>query len=119
MFPTGRPGVGLLLVRVSLGVLLIHGVAGRTAELGSVWFLVLAAALAVILCLGLLTPPVTALCIALELMTFYTAGASLETVNVCAIIDSIAVALLGPGGYSLDAKLFGRRQVVLPMVEGG
>ena len=29
------------------------------------------------------------------------------------IVDTAALGLLGPGGYSLDARLFGRRRVVL------
>ena len=30
------------------------------------------------------------------------------------IVISIAVALLGPGAFSLDARMFGRREILLP-----
>lgn len=30
------------------------------------------------------------------------------------IITAIALALLGPGAYSLDGRLFGRREIVIP-----
>lgn len=30
------------------------------------------------------------------------------------IIDSTAVVFLGPGAYSVDARLFGRREIVIP-----
>jgi len=30
-----------------------------------------------------------------------------------AIVDTAALGLLGPGGYSLDLRMFGRRRVVL------
>ncbi len=33
-------------------------------------------------------------------------------VNV--IVISIAIALLGPGAYSLDARMFGRREISIP-----
>jgi hypothetical protein len=113
MFPIGRPGVGLFLVRLSLGCLLMHSVSGRTVPLGSYWFLGMATSLAVALILGIVTPLITVLCIVLELWTLVIAGGGLESVNICALIDAVAVALLGPGGYSLDAKLFGRRHVVI------
>jgi uncharacterized membrane protein YphA (DoxX/SURF4 family) len=29
-------------------------------------------------------------------------------------LTAVAVALLGPGAYSLDARLFGRREIVIP-----
>ena len=29
-------------------------------------------------------------------------------------ISAIAVALLGPGAFSLDARLFGRREIIIP-----
>ena len=30
------------------------------------------------------------------------------------IVMAIAIVLLGPGAYSLDARLFGRREIVIP-----
>jgi hypothetical protein len=27
---------------------------------------------------------------------------------------ALAVALIGPGAYSLDARLFGRREIIIP-----
>ncbi len=32
---------------------------------------------------------------------------------VFSIVDTAALGLLGPGGYSLDARIFGRRRVIL------
>jgi uncharacterized membrane protein YphA (DoxX/SURF4 family) len=34
------------------------------------------------------------------------------------IVMAAAVALVGPGGYSLDARLFGRREIVVPRAAG-
>jgi hypothetical protein len=100
-------------MRVALAVMLMDGVAGRLLHLGSIWFFVAPAVVASALCLGFLTPVVAALTVLLEVATWATAGGAIEAVHVCAVLDAIALALLGPGSYSLDAKFFGRRQIVL------
>jgi len=30
------------------------------------------------------------------------------------VVLSIAIALLGPGAFSLDARMFGRREIIIP-----
>jgi uncharacterized membrane protein YphA (DoxX/SURF4 family) len=32
---------------------------------------------------------------------------------VLVVADAVAIALLGPGAYSLDARLFGRREIFI------
>lgn len=113
MFPAERPGFALLLMRVALAVMLMDGVARPFMHLGSLWFLLAPAAVAVALCLGFLTPVVSALCVLLELTAWSSSGAALGAVHVCAVLVAVALAMLGPGAYSLDARLFGRRQVIL------
>jgi uncharacterized membrane protein YphA (DoxX/SURF4 family) len=34
--------------------------------------------------------------------------------TVLVIVDAVALAALGPGAYSVDAYLFGRREIVMP-----
>ncbi|MBC7990412.1 MAG: hypothetical protein H7Y19_12630 [Luteimonas sp.] len=114
MFPTGRPGVALLLVRIALGLMLMDGVSVRLLQLGSIWFLAAPALVALSLGVGFLTPVAAGLCILLELTTLVTAGGPIEAVHVCALLDAVAIGLLGPGAYSVDVRLFGRRLVVLP-----
>lgn len=94
--------------------MLIEGVSGRLLGLGSPWYLLAPGAVAVSLCLGFLTPIVAGLTIVLELATWATAGGPVSAVHVCAVLNAISMVLLGPGGYSLDAKLFGRRQIFFP-----
>jgi hypothetical protein len=114
MFPTGGPGVALLLLRISLGMLLLHGVLESLSKLDSHWVLVAPWAVAVGLGVGLGTPVFAVLTIVIEVSTFLAGGGSLTPLHVCAILDAIALTLLGPGGYSLDAKFFGRRRIVFP-----
>jgi hypothetical protein len=41
-------------------------------------------------------------------------GADALVVTLVPAIDALALALLGPGAYSLDSRRYGRRVVVLP-----
>lgn len=65
------------------------------------------------LCLGVLAPLFALAAIALELVVWLGLGTPLGVVHICAVLDAAALALLGPGGYSIDAALFGRRRIVL------
>jgi hypothetical protein len=43
------------------------------------------------------------------------AGLFLDKIAALLIIaDAIAIALLGPGAFSVDALIFGRREVLIP-----
>ena len=33
---------------------------------------------------------------------------------ILVIVDGLALALLGPGAHSIDAYLFGRREIIIP-----
>jgi uncharacterized membrane protein YphA (DoxX/SURF4 family) len=120
-FPAGWPGVGLLMLRAAAGVVaLVEGStfagAGTMAATAGV---VLAASGASLL-LGFLTP------VASVAIGCVTAGARLswfpaplvslfvdDLTVVLVTLIAVAVALLGPGAYSLDSYLFGRREIVL------
>lgn len=113
MFPTGKPGFALLILRVALAVMLVEGVAGRLLSLGSPWLIAAPGTVAVALSVGFITPVVAALTVVLEVTTWATTDGPVSAVHICAVLDAIALAMLGPGAYSLDARLFGRRQVIL------
>jgi hypothetical protein len=105
MFPAGAPGIGLALLRASVAATLLIAVSTRpTAEIEP-W---LAFCLALLLFAGILTPVVATLSGLLQIVHFVLhKGGALEAGLYLA--EAIAVALLGPGAYSVDAIWFGRR----------
>ena len=114
VFPTGMPGIGLLLLRVSVAaVLLVDGTAHWTL-VTSWWTFLLVAVPAGALCLGFLTPYAASLCCVIELGVLWVTKAE-EFHLIIALIPSVVVAMVGPGAYSLDARIFGRRLLTLPV----
>jgi hypothetical protein len=117
MFPQGRPGIALVFLRMSVALtVLLHAYAH--SEGPPAWLLAALLLLAMLLVAGLLTPIVALLSIAVHCMlaldmTLLTAGPV-----AILILDALALALLGPGAYSLDALRFGRRVVELSSREG-
>jgi hypothetical protein len=118
MFPTGWPGIALLLLRMALGVNLVHGFFDVQADLGTAWMLALLSTVAIALCIGLFTPVNAALSALIELVIWRYSSGAVAVLHVCAILVAVALAMLGPGAYSLDAKLFGRRRVIFPSNDG-
>jgi uncharacterized membrane protein YphA (DoxX/SURF4 family) len=75
----------------------------------------------VALLLGVLTPIAGILAALINLLTAISLplaqGANTHAGTFAAIdvlVMSIAIVLLGPGAYSADARLFGRREITIP-----
>jgi uncharacterized membrane protein YphA (DoxX/SURF4 family) len=73
------------------------------------------------LLIGFLTPIAGALAsignLAIGFSRFLTSGENPHDRAITAIyllVISIAITLLGPGAFSLDARLFGRREIIIP-----
>ena len=122
-FPNRWPGLGILLLRCAVGYAAIIQAVGCLATTASSdwqnWTLatisIVAGALVIV---GLVTPLASALVIAgysglvssLPLTPSHAAGeAAIQT-----IIGAMAIGLLGPGAFSLDSRLFGRREIIIP-----
>jgi hypothetical protein len=123
-FPSGAPGAGLLLLRAAAGLaalwLGIESLSGQEEQALRVW-LAVAGALAsgLSLLLGLLTPGAGALaaCLGVSLLLGglpVAHGSHDLLLASLLIVVALAIVLLGPGAYSLDAYLFGRREIVIP-----
>jgi len=72
------------------------------------------------LAIGLFTPVASLLVAAYHVLvlSFFSSVQPIvfdgKAVALRMAITGIAIALLGPGAYSLDAYLFGRREIVIP-----
>jgi hypothetical protein len=106
MFPVGSAGVALLVLRGCI----VAALAGIAFPTGWQHFAFLG--LLGMLCLGLLTPVVcgvAGLTVLLDLPHLPT-GSIVQSRIV--VLATLAYAFLGPGAYSVDARLFGRRILV-------
>ncbi len=112
-FPAGWPGAGLLLLRLAQGSGVIADV-GFWGSSGEVLLALrdLEAALGFLLVVGLWTPLGAALQAAIEFYFLLTQSNSPER-HVALAVIALALAMLGPGAFSFDARLFGRRRIDL------
>lgn len=114
MFPAGLPGLALLLLRASVVLaLLLTDYAHRHAV--PAWAHGIAIAISVALSVGHLTPVAAAAALVFHGLLWFGTGADSAAVPVIFAFDAIALALLGPGAYSVDSHRFGRRLVVPPL----
>jgi uncharacterized membrane protein YphA (DoxX/SURF4 family) len=126
IFPDGWPGAGLLLLRGASGVVLLAQGVACFYEKGELGFagLTVASVMSVVgllLLVGVLTRLVGAVavvaCVGSAFSRFpgFKVGllATPTTAALSAVI-ALAVVCLGPGAFSLDARLFGRREIIIP-----
>jgi uncharacterized membrane protein YphA (DoxX/SURF4 family) len=120
----GGPGVGLLLLRATVGVTaLVQGVLCLLPahQAAHTWILGLLAILTgASLLVGLLTPvaailaAIGSVCVAVGL-TPHTPLLLVDwRIDMLIALVGVSVALLGPGAFSIDARLFGRREIIIP-----
>lgn len=114
MFPQGGPGIALLLLRLSVGAG-FYASATKLVDLSSAYLVgALALLVLVSLAIGFLTPYLSVAACAAAVAKLLVGAHARELYHVLPIVDAAALAFLGPGAYSVDARLFGRRVTVVP-----
>jgi putative oxidoreductase len=111
-FPNSWPGLGLLILRLATGFSLAAvAVTGDLAYTANLLDRCLVGGVVVLLSIGLWTPIAAVAAAAIQIGTMSLAhqfnSSSVVTAAVC-----LALAMLGPGAWSLDARLFGRKRIV-------
>lgn len=126
MFPDRWPGAGLLLLRSATGMVLItQGIAYFSDKRDPEFFVLTVTSvmslLGLLLVIGLLTrfvaigAALATLGSIFSLLPITKVGPLVTpTTAALAAVIAIAVTCLGPGALSLDARLFGRREIIIP-----
>jgi putative oxidoreductase len=117
-FPTGRPGAGLLLLRLAVGASLI------LERIPVIWVIpqslgfevrIVLVCLGISLLCGLWTPVMGSIAALIELLIAFSQSGDSATHVLLAIL-SVSLALLGPGAWSIDARIFGRKRIDIKVV---
>lgn len=118
-FPDGWPAAGLVLLRLILGGSLIANATSslHAAELSQLFPAAIDILTGVLVIVGLWTPIVGIIACLSQLALVLTIDGIGELPLLRASVG-LSLALLGPGGWSVDARLFGRRRVEIKHLGG-
>jgi uncharacterized membrane protein YphA (DoxX/SURF4 family) len=114
MFPKGPVGIALLVLRILVAAMLLVDGSAQLTLVSSLWTLLLFAIPAAALCCGFLTPCCATFCCLEELSALWMTGGQNQFHLILASLTSAVLAVLGPGAYSIDARIFGRRLLTVP-----
>ena len=113
-FAGGWPGAGLLLMRLVVGIAMVHYGAARLWNYPTTITLTVLSVLEIgaglLLLAGLWTPIAGTLVAGLEVWKIFLTHGN-PWIYILLGTLSAALAMLGPGAYSIDARLFGRKHI--------
>ncbi len=112
VYPAGLAGAALLLLRCSLALVLTSS-ASEYLDLRS-WPALVVNGLAIALVAGFATRIIAASASVAGLLALAAGDHAMWVLLLGRSIDALALALIGPGAYSIDALLFGRATITLP-----
>src|SRR6202008_3426786 len=111
--PGGWPGTGLLILRLAAATPLVLGGASELRGASHSWlhlmqFVIIG--LGILLFAGLWTPVVAALQATIEVWIVLTQGGEASIHYLLSALGA-SLVMLGPGAWSVDARLFGRKRI--------
>jgi putative oxidoreductase len=113
-FASGWPGTGLLLMRLVVGIAMIDcGVVRLWGDPATILLTVLSVleiGAGLLLLAGLWTPIAGTLVAGLEVWKIFLAHGN-PSIYIPLGTLGAALAMLGPGAWSIDARLFGRKHI--------
>ena len=113
-FPEGWPGAGLVFLRAVTVISLVQGIAGSTSSPRVFAILhLLAAGAAALLLIGLWTP-VAGFIMAVAELSLVLLHAGDVPLHLVLGALAAAIAMIGPGAWSVDARVFGRKRIRIP-----
>ena len=115
-FAGSWPGAGLLLLRLVVGSVLLFGAGSKVWSAAPLQIVLTSASLAgsgLLLLAGLWTPLAGTAVAAIEILQVLTTA---EDPLVCLMAGTVggALAMLGPGRWSVDVHLFGWKRIEAP-----
>jgi len=124
-YPDGMLGVGLLLFRVVIGTVTIlfaaRWITGSLERTAYVWVIGgVAAVCGVMLVVGFMTliagvlASISILAITFATEAFLSPAISVALLNLVTAALNLGLALTGPGAFSIEGHLYGRREIVVP-----
>lgn len=115
MFPNGWPGRSLLVLRLVAGTILIYDGASaqpRASAWEAIILQILAFVSATLFMIGLGTPLASLALASVEVAFVFSKTGHIET-SILMTGMGLAMASLGPGFLSIDARLYGRKIIVI------
>jgi putative oxidoreductase len=111
-FAGGWPGLGLLIQRLATGIALFHnGMAQLEAPTSGLMVPEMTgAALALFIVTGLWTPVAGAFVAVVEVWIALSGASDAWVATILAVLGG-TLAMIGPGAWSIDARLFGRKHI--------
>jgi putative oxidoreductase len=119
-FADGWPGLGLLLLRLLTAVALIHfGIANLREPplLATVVLQIIGIGAGILLLVGLWTPVAGTLAAIVKVwiaLLRYFSHSGDPWIAILQAVLSAVLAMVGPGAWSIDARLFGRKRIDMP-----
>jgi len=116
-FAGGWPGTGLLLLRLLTGTALVYfGIANlrEAPPLPTAFLQIIGIGTGILLLVGLWTPVAGALAAIVNVwigLSGYFSHSSDAWIPLVQVVLSAALAMVGPGAWSIDARLFGRKRI--------